>query len=166
MTPDPRDRARHIAAAGDTAALVQQLTEALDDPVFAAHDEALMELGASAARAGHHGLDAVLVELAACAPHARIGAYLVLTGYWHAAAQIDADAYARIVELLHGDASLWEGDQRAGIAALSALSALTVHDDRGVAPADAIAERLAVLRRVKHTSPTLAGVAARAGIAV
>lgn len=164
MTSHPRDRAQHIAAAADTAALMQRFTEALHDPVFAVHDEALMEVGASAARAGHDGLDAVLVDLAACAPEARASAYLVLTGYWHAARRIDTGAYARIVTLLHGDASLWEADQRTGIAALSALSALTVHPDRGVAPADATAERLAVLRRVKHTSPTLADVAARAGV--
>jgi hypothetical protein len=160
----PRDRALQIAAARDAAALQQELTDALHDPAFAAHDEALVELGAAAARGGHRGLDRVLFDLAGCAPDARTAALLVLAGYWHAAERVDPAVYAGLVDLLHRDAALWDDDQRAGIAAFSALTALTVHPDRGVAPAAATAERLAVLRRVKHTSPYLAGVAARAGV--
>lgn len=164
MTPaDPRERARQIAGAGDVGAVVHQLAEALDDPAFATHDEALMDLGASAARAGHEELDTVLVELVALAPEARFAVYLVLAGYWHAAARVAVGTYARLVEALHNDATLWDGEQRDGLAALAALAALTVHEDRGVDPAHAAAERIAVLRRVKHRSPYLAGLAERAG---
>jgi hypothetical protein len=148
---------------GDAAARTE-LPEIGQDPTLAAHSKALMALGASNARAGHLGVDAVLVDLAACTPEARVAAYFVLVGYWHTAARVDPDAYDRLIDVLHCDASLWDDDQQAGVAALAALTALTVHDDRGVEPAVAAAERRAVLRRVKHTSPYLAGVARRAGV--
>lgn len=159
-TDDPSVRLATLATTADAAELVARLPAALGELARAGHEEGLVELGAGIARAGHPGLDRTLLALSV-SPVIGAAALLVLAGYWHAIDRVDPRVYLELVGELRAGSPAWRGDQAVGLAGITALAALCVHDDRGVDPVVARAARLALVEGVADTSPYLRGLADR-----
>lgn len=150
VTADAARLAREVIAAPPA------LAAALAGP-WADREEGLVELGVAIALVADRGFDRALWQLGQRVDGA--AALLVLSGYWRAAAVVDATVYAALVSAL-ADRAWWTDGAGRGPAGLAAVASLTVYPDRGVAAATAQADRLA-LALAMADQPAVAGLAAR-----